>query len=292
MMPIEGGAERRLTHDGGAINPAWSPDGAQIAYVVVREGRPCEIRLAPAAGGLSRRLTSCPTTETTSLTWARDGSALYFDDAMSAGAPRRLLRLTLRTGSVTPVTRPASGAGDMLAAVSPDGRRIAFLREQGWLTGDVMLLDLATQAIRRLEAAPSDVRGIAWSPDGASLIVSSTWGGDTGLWRLGLEGQPPVRLAGAGGMVGRFRRKRAAGIRGPLAGARPDRAGRQIDRGCRRRSRARHRHRSRRAGQRRRDRLRVPAQRRPSVVARRTRCCAAPSDPGRHPLHGRCALGA
>ena len=219
MMPIEGGAERRLTHDGGAINPAWSPDGAQIAYVVVREGRPCEIRLAPAAGGLSRRLTSCPTTETTSLTWARDGSALYFDDAMSAGAPRRLLRLTLRTGSVTPVTRPASGAGDMLAAVSPDGRRIAFLREQGWLTGDVMLLDLATQAIRRLEAAPSDVRGIAWSPDGASLIVSSTWGGDTGLWRLGLEGQPPVRLAGAGGMVGSVSAPAPARARSAASGA-------------------------------------------------------------------------
>ena len=55
--PIIGGAARQLTHH-PAIDrqPAWSPDGKQIAFVSEREGGR-QVWVMPAAGGAPRKLT-------------------------------------------------------------------------------------------------------------------------------------------------------------------------------------------------------------------------------------------
>ena len=82
VLDVESGAIRPLT---GAArfenNPAWSPDGAAIAYAYPREGRgergwSSEIHLAPAAGGPGRSLTRALDRVVYGADWMPDGRSV------------------------------------------------------------------------------------------------------------------------------------------------------------------------------------------------------------------------
>lgn len=85
--------------------------------------------------------------------------------------------------------------------LSPDGRRIAVIIEGvsgGAEYGDVWLRDLSTGA--NLQLTRGNRSGaIAWSPDGASLIVSMGHGGSNDLYRVRADGTgEPERLSNRG----------------------------------------------------------------------------------------------
>jgi Tol biopolymer transport system component len=92
-------------------------------------------------------------------------------------------------------------AGDSLsepAAVSPDGVRVAIIvRQEGKLRLSVM----ATNGTNARTLAPSIVvqssggHGSAdWSPDGAWIVVAGTDAAGPGLFKIPVDGHPPVRL--------------------------------------------------------------------------------------------------
>jgi Tol biopolymer transport system component/DNA-binding winged helix-turn-helix (wHTH) protein len=199
LRDLASGAERRIDADGGAVNPAWSFDGRAIAYVRARAGAPCRIMSADVETGARREIGACRTAEVANLAWSPDGGALYFDDAPAPGAARQIMRLRLSDGEVRAVTPSPLGGGDMFAAPSPDGRTLAFLREEAWLSGHVMSLDLASGALRRLTDEASDIYGLAWDRGGKALFVSGAWEGASGLWRLDVESGARTRLTGAPG---------------------------------------------------------------------------------------------
>lgn len=90
--------------------------------------------------------------------------------------------------------RITSGAGmDSRPAWSPDGRRLAFLRDDG-RDIDVMLMEVATGAERVVVDEPALDLDPAFSPDGRSLFYSSAVAGDLDLWRLDLSTGQKTRL--------------------------------------------------------------------------------------------------
>ncbi|NIQ57747.1 MAG: S9 family peptidase, partial [Gemmatimonadetes bacterium] len=60
-VPIRGGEARQLTTPAGSNSqPAWSPDGAWLAFVSTRGGNGPQVYLLPTAGGEARPLTDLP----------------------------------------------------------------------------------------------------------------------------------------------------------------------------------------------------------------------------------------
>ncbi len=84
IAPAAGGEPVRLT-DGQArdIHPAWSPDGARIAFASNREGG-SDIWVVPASGGIPRRVT-LDGAEKYGPSWSPDGKLIAFTAADTSG---------------------------------------------------------------------------------------------------------------------------------------------------------------------------------------------------------------
>ena len=82
-MPAAGGERTQLTHgEWDDTEPAWSPDGRQIAFVSYREAdRDAVFRsdlwIIPAAGGEARKLTRS-NGEASAPAFSPDGTAIAF----------------------------------------------------------------------------------------------------------------------------------------------------------------------------------------------------------------------
>lgn len=90
-----------------------------------------------------------------------------------------------------------SGADvDSRPAWSPDGRQLAFVRDNSSETG-IVSIDVATGAERVVAAEAGLDLDPAFSPDGKSLYWSSAVAGDLDLWRLDLASGSKTRLTQA-----------------------------------------------------------------------------------------------
>jgi Tol biopolymer transport system component len=204
----EGLYVQRLDADGPArfsrstareLRPAWSPDGGRIAFIrEIGEGR-FEIRAAPTYGVGDSLLAHIATRpgDVPRIDWSPDGKVLVTSGQMYPEAEDVLLLILLEGRMRQQITVPPSGCwGDDEAVFSPRGNMLAFRRRTGPRTGDVYLHPMTSDgAEHRLTWDECETCGIAWSPDGDSLIVSSRREGDIdNLWRISLSNRPPVRL--------------------------------------------------------------------------------------------------
>jgi Tol biopolymer transport system component len=205
-------AEREVLNGrgrGSVADVAWSPDGSQIAYsftpapaagatygsdiyVVQADGsRPRAVFAHDTDGGLAR-----------APAWAPDGAAIYFSHSFSRPATagqrpaivQQIERLDLATGARTVVA-----PGGDLPALSPDGRRLAYIRPGLELNArpSLWIADADGSAARPL--APEGAFAAVWAPrfsrDGATILFTAN-GGDRSRPRL------TVRPRGAGVDVG------------------------------------------------------------------------------------------
>ena len=111
----------------------------------------------------------------------------------------------METGELQPITSPsATIAGDFGAAISPDGRALAFARVNGAKTADLYVAELTqTPPIagppQQVTFDSADIESLAWARDGRELIFSSNRRGRHELWRVASSGHgEPVRLQGMG----------------------------------------------------------------------------------------------
>lgn len=174
----------QLTNDPAAdTDPAWSPDGSEIAFASERTGASHLWALRPDGTGL-RRITpdeapgGCPS-------WSPDSSQLvYWSD---------VLRIINRDGTGMREL-PVFG---ITPAWSPDGTRIAFAGGPAapywpYLPGDIYIINVDGSRLTQvtfddpgqywLDSHPN------WSPDGSEIVFCSNRGGDYAIWAIRPDG--------------------------------------------------------------------------------------------------------
>ena len=197
VRKVSGGDLRRLTTQGGSA-PVWSPDGKQIAFV--RSGpEGNQALIVPSSGGAERTVASIAGTV---IAWTPDSRHLVVPQKLATGQGR-LVAIGIDSGQIAPLSAPpANNIADMYPAFSPDGARLAFVRYAELGTAHIYAGSVAgapptfTEEPVRLTKQGRNIFGIAWSPSGEHIVMSSSRGGPTGLWRIAARGGDPVRIEG------------------------------------------------------------------------------------------------
>ncbi|HVK00479.1 MAG TPA: protein kinase [Gemmatimonadales bacterium] len=199
VRQLSEGTERQLTDDRrDHIQPAWSSDGAHIAFVrgATATGRlepdevdgyyfeGAELWTVEIGSGVASKLLDGGFNPS----YSPDGQRLAFD-AELAGAQRVWVADT-RGRNPRQVTSDSSEAVvHTEPRWSPDGTKLAFRRIEK-LKSDIAIVDPATQAVTRVtDDYVVDVYP-TWTPDGRAVVFSSSRGGGVNLWRarLGPDG--------------------------------------------------------------------------------------------------------
>ncbi|MFL6230216.1 MAG: protein kinase domain-containing protein [Pyrinomonadaceae bacterium] len=202
-----GEALRLTTDPEREMSPVFSPDGRFIAFLR-GDGAGKGFYLIPALGGAERKLSDFNGWNQNgvmpqALDWSPDGKTLAIVDKTSADEPWGIFLLSVETGERRRLTQaPPQYQGDTTIAFSPDGSRLAFTREQN-STGDIYLIPTAGGEPMRLTSDEAAIHGLAWTPDGASLVFSSErGGGGPALWKMAaVSGSTPAPVIGVGANV-------------------------------------------------------------------------------------------
>ncbi|MCY3762174.1 MAG: LpqB family beta-propeller domain-containing protein [Gemmatimonadetes bacterium] len=146
-----------IDHRGADNQPAWSPDGRQIAFVSDRTGEG-DLYLVASTGGDPVRLTRGAPVSRPS--WSPDGGRIAFSQE---GDIRSVDPLT---GVISVLSDAPEWEG--YPAWSPGGDRIALSAD-----GELAILDLRQGAARRITRGYSHAAYPSWSPDQACIAFSS-----------------------------------------------------------------------------------------------------------------------
>jgi TolB protein len=172
VVEAKGGTPRLIaTSEGYVGSPAWSPDGSRIAFTVYNEfdpkGLTFEIWIVNPDGTDSRQLVDlghcggggC----VGGLAWSPDASMLAFDTT------RDIPLGTPVVASIYVVRADGSGLhrindDGFEPSWSPDGTRIAFLRDYGFAELGLYTMARDGSDVRRVEGVFVMPASLAWNP--------------------------------------------------------------------------------------------------------------------------------
>jgi dipeptidyl aminopeptidase/acylaminoacyl peptidase len=201
MVPVDGSAPPRLLVSGekGASNPAFSPDGKQLAFIADRSGTP-QVHLRRLDGGEPRRLTNVAMGVSGPLLWSPDGKRIAF------------------VSDVFPpcTTDACNGARRDEKQKGPNVHHARRLLPRHWkewrvdVRHHVLVADVGTGAVTDVTPGDFDAppvmheeHALAFSPDGRELCFVSNrdgvdqeaWSTNNDLWTVpaGGGGAAPVR---------------------------------------------------------------------------------------------------
>jgi Tol biopolymer transport system component len=177
VVPIAGGAARRITQNAPSYWHGWSPDGKTLAFVGQRNGD-FDIYTIPVAGGDETRLTTAKGLDD-GPEYSPDGQYIYFNSE--------------RTGHMQIWRMKADGSdqeqvfsdeyNNWFPHISPDGQWMVFLTYEKEVTGhpenkDVMLRlmslsDKKITVLAKLFGGQGTINVPSWSPDSKAVAFVS-----------------------------------------------------------------------------------------------------------------------
>ena len=231
------GAFAALTNTEPIISPAWSPNGAQLAYVSFEARKP-EIWVYEVATG-KRRLVAgfkgsnsgpswSPDGRTLAITLSRDGNSQIYAVSASGGEPTRLTRsegidteatysadgksiyfMSDRGGAPQIYKMSASGGGatrvtfsgnyNISPTLSPDGKWLAYISRAG---GGYKLfaMDLSTGATNAITDTNADEKP-SFAANSKLIVYATKLQGREALMTTTVDGRVKAKLGGVGGDI-------------------------------------------------------------------------------------------
>ena len=195
LADAAGGGSRQLTNaKKSSQSPAWSPDGAKLAFISDRTDKR-QIYLISPQGGEAEALTSVED-GVGSFAWSPDGRTIAYTatEAKSAAIKDRdkkygefqvveqdqrmthLFAIDAATRATRTLTSGAFTVGSF--SWSPDGRSIAFDHRVDPLlanggSADISIVSVADAAIRKLVTQEGPDANPVWSPDGSRIAFET-----------------------------------------------------------------------------------------------------------------------
>ena len=228
-------AQAALASPEPIISPAWSPNGAQLAYVSFESRKPViythdvltgKRRLIANFRGSNSAPAWAPDGRSLAVTLSKDGgSQLYVIDA-NGGEPRRLLQsssidtepafspdgktlyfVSDRGGAPQIYKMPSAGGNvervtftgtyNISPAISPDGRWLAYITRMNGAF-KLQLMELSTGTVTSLTDTTAD-ESPAFAPNSKLIVYATQQQGREALMTTTLDGKVKARLSGQGG---------------------------------------------------------------------------------------------
>jgi Tol biopolymer transport system component len=206
-MEPDGSDVRQLTHFGpssGAFDPAWSPDGTHLAFVLqhVEGNFTTQLWVMDADGGNQHKVRSDPFFQDFLPSWSPDGTKIVFARCRPDFESCAIFRIRADGSGLTELTSMARPfAFDFGPKYSPDGASIVFESHgRKGVTGAAYVMDADGSNVRKL--TPTKLGGWApeWSPDGSRIVFTDHCcdGQPSSIWMMNLDGSGLVRLTAPG----------------------------------------------------------------------------------------------
>ncbi len=171
LYDTQTGTHRRITGEEKAVDPAFSPDGKKIAFVLYQEaGRYARIAIMDADGGNVKILTASPDLPENCFgpTWSPDGKRLAFEVVVQ-GIPNIA---TINADGTGFQLLTADTNWNRSPAWSPDGTKIAFISAADGVP-NVYTIDVATKKItKHTNEGVGSCYDPTWTPDGKGITFS------------------------------------------------------------------------------------------------------------------------
>ncbi len=173
------------------VEPAWSPDGAKIAFSSARGGS-FDIYVMNADGSGTKALTSTKEDDS-HPTWSPDGDRITF----AREGPGDIYVMNADGSGVRRISDPRVQESE--PAWSPDGNWIAYIRRTpGTPVRELWLVHPDGSEPHAITSAGAKAYTPAWSPDGKRIVFASDQDGDffelytIGIDRKGLRSVTPT----------------------------------------------------------------------------------------------------
>ena len=184
------GAEAKIqltNHPNLDLRPIWSPDGTHVYFTRHEDTGPV-IYKVPMIGGKEARVLTAGKYSWGDFDIAPNNNQLVFNDRKDNKSPQQIQLIDLTQGEKTFITNPPKGFnGDVHPIFSPDGTKIAFLREKNPISMFLFVLDLKNNNTRQITTDYLTINGFDWAADGKSIVYSSNKTGIYKLWSVNIE---------------------------------------------------------------------------------------------------------
>ena len=167
--------------------PAWSPDGARIAFA-------CAVEICVMNGDGSGIVQLTTAMHAEAPAWSPDGSRIAFHSEQQAGN-WDIYAMDADGGNIMRLTTDL--ATDGFPDWAPDGSKIAFRRIIGG-TSQIFVMNPDGTGVAQLTAGPGGSTP-AWSPDGARIAFDSDRTGRSEIYVMDADGTGVVQVTTAGG---------------------------------------------------------------------------------------------
>lgn len=181
--------------------PAWSPDGRRLAVTLSRDGlsQLYLIDLQGDGGGGVRRLTQSSAIDTEAA-FAPDGRSLFFVSDRGGGPQIYRTPLDMDAPTAGPAANAEritfNGAYNISPAISPDGKRMAYVARGSGFRVMVQPLDGSSPALAVTDT--NDDESPSFAPNGRLIIYATRSQGRDVLMTTTLDGRIRTRLLSSG----------------------------------------------------------------------------------------------
>ncbi len=172
MMNFDGTGARQVTHRGDiTLYPAWSPDGALLAYTSYVNRRPAAF-IQAISGGEGRIIYNRPGVNLTPVFLPTGGQVAV---SLSFSGKTNIY-LGDQTGNLGPNLTDGWGI-EVSPTFSPDGKKMAFVSDRGG-SPQIYIRDMISGSISRLSFGQKYAAAPDWSPRGDRIAYQAMVNGN------------------------------------------------------------------------------------------------------------------